>query len=81
MVISALNSFEIGQPAFAFAAAVWNASSSAPGILAVTSRWIFVIANPESSFSNRTAAVVLIYSGSKPAFVNCPDKAIEKQPA
>ncbi len=57
-VISVLfaNSFEIGQPAFASAAALSKASFVAPGTLAVVVSAIFVTANPASTLANVTAA-------------------------
>ena len=57
-VISVLfaNSFEIGQPALAPAAASSNTSLVAPGTLAVVVSAILVIANPPSTLASVTAA-------------------------
>src|ERR1700728_2418298 len=48
-VISALNSRETGQFAFALLAADSNAASEMPGMRAATSRWIFEMVQPASS--------------------------------
>src|SRR5579862_4222702 len=59
-VISALNKRETGQFAFALAAADSNAASEIPGMRAATSRWIFEMVQPASSFSSVTFAVARI---------------------
>src|SRR5215213_4667991 len=80
-VISAFSRREIGQPAFALLAAVSKAAWSAPGILAVRSRWDAETVHPASSFSIVTVAVTSILSGVNPLLQSWPDKAIAKQPA
>ena len=50
------NSFEIGHPPLAPAAAASNTSFVAPGTFAVVVRAILVIANPPSTFASVTAA-------------------------
>src|SRR5271168_2948995 len=74
-------SFEIGQPALAFAAAVSKAALSAPGTLALVVRWIAVMPKPPSTFSSLTAAVVSRDSGTRLAPLRWALSAMEKQPA
>src|SRR5215217_1300208 len=81
MVMVVLSKREIGQPAFAPSVALSQAAWSAFGTLPLTSSKIFVTVQPASSFSKVTVAVVSSFSGTKPAFPNCPDKAMVKQPA
>lgn len=81
MVISAFSKREIGQPDFAAAANASNLPLSAPGTCAVTSRWILLMVQPSANFSNVTVAVVSILLAASPAPYNCPESAIEKQPA
>src|SRR4051812_1859195 len=81
IVIFVLRSLEIGHPALALFAAVSNFALSAPGILAVTSKWTDVTVKPASVFSSVTAAVVRILSAVMPALPNWPERAIEKHPA
>src|SRR2546423_3050713 len=50
--ISALKSFETGQPDSAFFTAVSNFALSAPGTLAVGSRWVLVQAKPSPTVSS-----------------------------
>src|ERR1700677_2551329 len=79
MSVLLANSFEIGQPALASAAALSNASLVAPGTLAVVVSAILVMANPPSVLASVTAAWVSILSGVKPAPPSCAPSAIEKQ--
>src|SRR5205085_1043521 len=51
-VISVSNSFETGQRSLALCVARWKASSEAPGIFALRSRWLFFMAKPAPSFSS-----------------------------
>src|ERR1035437_3096953 len=81
IVIFALSTFETGHPAFAFCAAVLNASALAPGTFATTSRCTAVIAHPASSFSIVNVAEVLMLSGVRFAPPSCADSAIEKHAA
>src|SRR6267154_2500094 len=81
MVISALNSLETGHPALALLAAVLNAAWLAPGTFAFTSRCTLVMANPPSTLSRVTAAVVLMLSAVRLALPSCPLSAMEKHPA
>src|SRR5450755_3113702 len=81
MVIFALSTFDTGQPAFAFCAAVLKASAPAPGTFATTSRCTAVMVQPASSFSMVSVADVLMLSGVRFAAPSCADNAIEKQAA
>src|SRR5450631_4115227 len=81
IVIFALSTFDTGQPAFAFCAAVLKASALAPGTFATTSRWTAVIAQPASSFSMVRVAAVLMLSGVRFAPPSWADSAIEKHAA
>src|SRR2546430_17044963 len=56
--ISALKSFETGQPVSAFFTAVSNFALSAPGILATRSRWLLVMEKPWPTFSSEMVAGV-----------------------
>src|SRR5580658_6795668 len=80
-VISVLfaNSFEMGQPALASAAALSNCSFVAPGTLAVVVSAILVTAKPPSTLASVTAAWVSILLGVNPAPPSCAPSAIEKQ--
>src|SRR5256884_516810 len=80
-LISALNSFETGQPVSAFFTAVSNFAWSAPGMCATRSKWLFVMAKPSGSFSSEMVAVVSSLLAVIPAFPNCPESAMVKQPA
>src|SRR5579863_8175412 len=79
MAVLLANSFEIGQPAFASAAALSNCSLLAPGTLAVVVSAILVTAKPPSVLASVTAAWVSIFSGVRPALPSCAPSAIEKQ--
>src|SRR5438270_4231093 len=81
MVILALSSLEIGQPSLAFLAACSNLALSAPGILTRTCRWDEVTANPDSSFSKVTVAVVSMDCAVIPALPSWPESAMLKHPA
>src|SRR6185312_12508922 len=80
-VILAFRSFDTGQPAFAFSAAVSNACWLAPGMRAVSSRCTAGITNPPPDFSSVTVAFVRMLCATRPASASCADSAIEKQPA
>src|SRR5215467_8411061 len=80
-VISALKSFETGQPVSAAFTAASNLALSAPGTCATRSRWLFVIANPSGNFSSEIVAVVSSLLAVMPALPNCADSAIVKHPA
>ena len=71
----------MGQPFFAFVAAVSNASRLAPGTFALTSRCTAVTVKPMSSFTIVTVAVVAMRSAFRFTAPSCPENAIEKQPA
>src|ERR1700721_559557 len=73
------NNFEIGQPAFASAAALSKTSFVAAGTLAVVFSTILVPAKPPSTLASVTAASVSILVGVKPAPPSCAPSAIEKQ--
>src|SRR5208282_2952324 len=81
MVIFAFSTFDTGQPALAFCAAVLKASALAPGTFATTSRCTAVMAQPASSFSMVSVAAVLMLSGVRFAPPSCAESAIEKHPA
>src|SRR5688572_255642 len=79
--MSARSTLLSGQLSFALAAAASNFARSAPGALTVTSRFTRVIANPESSFSSVTVALVSMRSGVTPDSPSRAASAIVKQPA
>src|SRR5258707_5360079 len=56
--ISALKSFETGQPVSAAFTAASNLALSAPGTRATRSRWLLVMPKPSGSFSSEIVAVV-----------------------
>jgi hypothetical protein len=79
--MSALSTFEIGQPALALPASSWNFAASMPGTFAFSTRCDLVTVQPlPSTFSSETVAVASRLSGVKPAVVNWPERAIAKQP-
>src|SRR5580700_2032290 len=80
-VISAFNRRETGQFAFALEAADSNAASEIPGMRAATSRWIFEMVQPASSFSSVTFAMARIFSGVKFMVPSCAESAMAKQAA
>src|SRR5262249_43970185 len=81
IVIVVLSRREIGHPVLAASVAFSQAALSALGTFPLTSNMILVTVHPASSLSNVTVAVVSSFSGVKPAFPNCADSAIAKQPA
>src|SRR6266516_6240171 len=81
MVILALKSLEIGQPASAASAAFWNASAEAPGTLPDTARCDSVTDHPESTRSSVTVAVVCNVSATTFDFPSSAESAIVKQAA
>src|SRR5277367_3068857 len=80
-LISALNSFETGQPVSAALTAASNFALSAPGIVATRSRWLLVMEKPSPTLSSVTVAVVSSFCAVMPAAPSCPERAIVKQPA
>src|SRR6266498_864327 len=81
IVIVAFNTFDTGHPFSAASAYFWKVAASAPGTFPTTSRWLAVIAHPESSFSMVSVTLVEIFSGVRLAVPNCADRAIEKHAA
>src|SRR5882724_11246263 len=79
--ISALKSFETGQPVSAAFTAASNFALSAPGTRATRSRWLLVIAKPSGSLSSVMVAVVSSLLAVMPALPSCAESAIVKQPA
>src|SRR5205085_6436700 len=80
-LICAFSSFETGHPLFAALASSLNLASSMLGTRAFSSRSTLVIAQPPSFCSRLTLAAVRISSAVNPAFSNCAESAMEKQPA
>src|ERR1700687_3432670 len=80
-LISALKSFETGQPVSAAFTAASNLALSAPGICATRSRGLFVMAKPSGSLSRVIVAVVSSRLAVMPAFPSCAESAMVKQPA
>src|SRR5438309_1135406 len=80
-LISALKSFDTGQPVSAAFTAASNLALSAPGTRATRSRWLFVMVNPSPTFSRLSVAVVSSLSAFKPAPPSCAESAIVKHPA
>ena len=80
-VILAWKSLETGQPVSAAFAALWNASSDAPGTLAVTARCDAVTLQPVSPRSSEIVAVVLSVLGTSCALPSSAASAIVKHPA
>src|SRR6267378_3673089 len=80
-LISALKSFETGQPVSAAFTAVSNLALSAPGICATRSKWLFVMAKPSGSFASEIVAVVSSLLAVMPALPSCAESAMVKQPA
>src|SRR6266566_1181427 len=80
-LISALKSFETGQPVSAAFTAASNFALSAPGTRATRSRWLLVIAKPSGSLSSVMVAVVSSLLAVMPALPSCAESAIVKQPA
>jgi hypothetical protein len=81
MFVLPLNSREMGQPFFAFCAAVSKLCAVAPGTFARVVRWMAVMPKPSSVFSNFTSAVVSSDSGVRLALPSCAVRAMVKQPA
>src|SRR5712671_3281174 len=80
-LISALKSFDTGQPVSAAFTAASNFALSAPGTRATRSRWLLVIAKPSGSLSSVMVAVVSSLLAVMPALPSCAESAIVKQPA
>src|SRR5579872_6207282 len=80
MVISAFKTRETGHPFLALSTAVRKAASSAPGIFAVTSKWLLVMVKPASVFSRVIVAFASMLSAVSPALASCPLNAMAKQP-
>src|SRR5437667_8376935 len=79
--ISALKSFETGQPVSAALTAASNLDLSAPGTCATRSRWLLVMPKPSGSLSSVIVAVVSSLLAVKPAFPSCAESAMVKHPA
>src|SRR5262249_31740758 len=79
--ISALNSFETGQPVSAFLTAASNLLLSALGTLATRSSWLLVMEKPSPTFSSEIVQVVSSFDATMPAPASCAESAIVKQPA
>src|SRR5229473_4615743 len=80
-LISALKSFDTGQPVSAAFTAASNFALSAPGTRATRSRWLLVIAKPSGSLSSVIVAVVSSLLAVMPALPSCAERAMVKQPA
>src|SRR6266566_4945096 len=80
-LISALKSFETGQPVSAAFTAASNFALSAPGTRATRSRWLLVIAKPSGRLSSVIVAVVSSLLAVMPAVPSWAESAIVKQPA
>src|ERR1700675_1469911 len=80
-VISALKSFETGQPVSAALTAWSNLALSAPGMLATRSRWLLVMEKPSPTLASVMVAVVSSFCAVMPALPSCADNAMVKQPA
>src|SRR6202521_3029924 len=80
-VISALKSFETGQPVSAALTAASNLVLSAPGMLATRSRWLLVMEKPSPTLASVMVAVVSSFCAVMPALPSCADSAMVKHPA
>src|SRR5258708_28844790 len=80
-LISALKSFDTGQPVSAAFTAASNLGLSAPGSRATRSRWFLVMAKPSGSLSSEIVAVVSSRLAVMPALPSCAESAIVKHPA
>src|SRR3954462_4512423 len=76
-----LYNLETGQPLLAACTALSNASCVAPGTLAVSSRWLSVMAKPSGCFSRLMVQVVSSDSAVRFACASWAERAIVKQPA
>src|SRR5262249_62261776 len=79
MVTRVLKSFEIGQPFSAASVALRNASSDAPGTLALSSRWDSVMFHEPPTFSSVIVQVVASSVATRLALPSSADTAIVKQ--
>src|SRR5882762_9488217 len=79
--ISALKSFETGQPVSAALTAASNLARSAPGMVATRSRWLLVMEKPSPTLSSVMVAVVSNFCAVMPAPPSCAESAMVKQPA
>src|SRR6202048_4422648 len=80
-VISALKSFETGQPVSAALTAASNLALSAPGMFATRSRWLLVMEKPSPTLASVMVAVVSSFCAVMPALPSCADSAMVKHPA
>src|ERR1700719_3696283 len=80
-VISALKSFETGQPVSAALTAASNLALSAPGMFATRSRWLLVMEKPSPTLARVMVAVVSSFCAVMPALPSCAESAIVKHPA
>src|ERR1700722_4571025 len=80
-LISALKSFETGQPVSAAFTAASNFALSAPGMVATTSRWLLVMEKPSPTLSSVIVAGVSSFPAVIPAPPSCAESAMVKHPA
>src|SRR5260370_28552321 len=80
-LISALNSFETGQPVSAAFTAVLQLALSAPGVCATRSRWLFVIAEASGGFLSRILALVFELPAVGPSLAHFAETSLGQHPA
>src|SRR6185369_3123811 len=78
---TAASALDSGQPFFAPCASSWNFALSMPGTVACSVSAMRSILKPSPSLTMRTAAVVSMAPGARPAFSQAKAKAMVKQAA